>query len=102
MTYTAFGPVADDVTDPGRLAAEIAALRTDLLAGTGLGLAETVDRALGGALDRREDVLFDQLQVLAFRAGAPELPCCPGDDDQAVAAWAEVVSSIARTGRLPG
>ena len=102
MTYTAFGPVADVVTDPTQLAADIAALVADLLEHTGRPLAEVADRSLGAELALHEDVLFDQLRVLSYTAGAPELPCCQGDDDDAVAAWADAVSTVARTRRLLG
>lgn len=102
MTYTAFGPVADDVIDPDQLAADVADLLGDLLTSTGQPLAQVANRSLAADLRLSDDVLFDQLRVLSYTAGAPELPCCEGDDDAAVAAWADAVLAIARTGRLPG
>lgn len=102
MTYTPFGPVPDTVADPDRLATDLAAVLADLLGLAGCALVEVVDAALGGELGPRAEVLFDQLRVLADTAGAPELPCCRGDDDDAVAAWAAVVTGIAGSRRLPG
>ena len=102
MTYTAFGPVPDIVSDPARLAADIRALLADLLALTKDGLAEVANSSLGGELSLRVGGLFDELRVLSYTAGAPELPCCEGDDDEAVASWANTVTTIASTGQLPG
>lgn len=102
MTYTAFGPVPDRITDPARLAAEVATLVADLTTLAGHGLAEIVNASLEAELSRAADVVFDQLRVLSYLAGAPELPCCAGDDEEAVAGWAETVATIARTGQLPG
>jgi hypothetical protein len=98
MTYTAFGPVADLVADPAELAADITALLVELTALTGRALAEVASCSLGAELNTPADVLFDQLRVLSYVAGAPELPCCKGDDDDAVAAWAATVTRIASTG----
>lgn len=100
MTYTAFGPVPDIVTDPTRLVADLRALLTDLLALTGGGLAEVANSSLGGELSQRAGALFDELRVLSYTAGASELPCCEGDDDEAVASWANTVTTIASTGQL--
>lgn len=100
MTYTAFGPVPDPVADPAGLAAAVATLLTDLVTRTGSGLAQIADASLGAELNLTADVLFDQLRVLSYTAGAPELPCCQGDDDEAVSSWAEAVTDIARTGQL--
>ena len=100
MTYTAFGLVPDVVADPAGLAADITALLVELTGVTGRSLAEVASCSLGDELSAPADVLFDQLRVLSYVAGAPELPCCKGDDDDAVASWAATVTLIARTGRI--
>ena len=101
MTYTAFGPVPDLVADPVELAADVTALLVELTGLTGRALAEVANCSLGAELSAPADVLFDQLRVLSYVAGAPELPCCKGDDDDAVTCWAATVIRIASTGRIP-
>jgi hypothetical protein len=101
MTYTAFGPIPDLVADPAELAGDITALVVELTGLTGRALAEVASCSLGAELSAPADVLFDQLRVLSYVAGAPELPCCKGDDDDAVASWAATVTRVASTGRIP-
>ena len=62
---------------------------------------EVANSSLGAELSLYGDGLFDRLRVLSYAAGAPELPCCEGDDDAAVASWADTVTAIAASGRLP-